>query len=138
MFKRVFSFVLIMMMTLVSTMTADAKDVYFATRRHEQSEYGEWSATYCPTRIELDIVDTKTLVIKTKTRGTVSYTFNDLVSNRDATNSLITFYDADGYKIGDILFKDTDWGTGKPEDFWGLVIYRKNGTRVVYLKSEQY
>lgn len=137
MFKRVFSFILIMVM-LVCTITAEAKDVYFATHRSEQSEYGEWSDTYCPTRIELDIVDTKTLVIKTKTRGTVSYTFNDIDSQRDATNSLITFYDADGYKIGDILFKDTDWGTSKPEDFWGLVIYRKNGTRVVYLKSEQY
>ena len=135
MFKRVFSFILIMVMS-ICTITAEAKDVYFATCRHEQSEYGEWSMTYCPTRIELDIVDTKTLVIKTKTRGTVSYTFNDLGSKRDETNSLITFYDADGYKIGDIVFKDTDWGTGKPEDFWGLVIYRKNGTQVIYLKSE--
>lgn len=33
---------------------------------------------YCPTRIELD-VDAKTILIKTRTHGTASYTFSNIV-----------------------------------------------------------
>ena len=68
-------------MAIVCTMTANAqKYVYFATHRFVQNEFGEMSPNslikaYCPTRIELDL-EAKTLLIKTKTHGTVSYTIS--------------------------------------------------------------
>jgi hypothetical protein len=79
--KNRIKFILIMVMTIVCTMTANAqKDVYFATHRFVRNEFGELlprsdKEAYCPTRIEVDYV-AKTLLIKTKTHGTASYTFD--------------------------------------------------------------
>ncbi len=82
MFKRVFCFILIMVLS-ICTITANAIIVYFATHRLVTNEYGEEfpksaKEAYCPTRIELD-VDAKMLLIKTRTHGTASYTFSDYV-----------------------------------------------------------
>lgn len=128
--KRVFRFILIMVMAIAYTMTADAKDVFFATHRSIQNEYGEIlpenpDAAYCPTRIELDL-DAKTLVIKTKTRGTASYTFSDY----NATEKAIFFYDAKGKEIGCMLFSDTRFIQFK------MLVINKGDTLILYSKYD--
>lgn len=123
MFKRVFSFVLIVVMS-ICTITANAqKNVYFAKHRYVQNEYGELLprndiAAYCPTRIEVDY-DAKTLLVKTKTHGTASYVLGGyiLLSEKRA----IVFYDTEGKHLGMISFRDTSYS-----DFDTLVIDRKN------------
>lgn len=128
--KRVFRFILIMVMAIAYTMTADAKDVFFATHRSVQNEYGEIlpknpDAAYCPTRIELDM-DAKTLVIKTKTRGTANYTFSDF----HATEKAIFFYDAKGEKIGGMLFSDTRFTQ------FEMLVINKGDTQIMYCKYD--
>ena len=107
--KNRFKFIIIMVMAIVCTMTANAqKYVYFATHRFVQDEYGETSPkkldeAYCPTRIEVD-KDAKTLLVKTKTHGRASYTF----SNFKTTEGKYFFYDTKGNNIGCMFFYTTD------------------------------
>ena len=144
MFKRVFSFILIMVM-LICTITANAKDVYFATHRQIQNEYGELlprsdREAYCPTRIEVDY-DAKTLFIKTKTHGTASYMFSDYdyrdllgTTFEEIAKKAIVFFNAKGEIIGSLFFTDYNYS-----DFLGLTMYRKNNTaKVIYVKLKQY
>lgn len=123
-----------MVMAIVCTMTANAqKDVYFATHRFVQNEFGEISPkyskdAYCPTRIELDL-EQQTLLIKTKTHGTVSYTISDvLVVEND-----VHFFDGKGNKIGGIEYTDATF-----QDFKALVIIRNNNTMVTYVNGDKF
>lgn len=126
--KNRFKFIIIMVMAIVCTMTANAqKYVYFATHRAVIDEYGEMlqkttKEAYCPTRIELDM-DAKTLFIKTKTHGSVSYTFSDF----DFYNKSVWLLNEKDEKIGGIVFEDTDL-----THFQVLGIYRKDGSMVIY------
>lgn len=120
-------FIIIMVMAIVCTMTANAqKYVYFATRRVVRNEYGERKSAYCPTRIELDM-DAKTLFIKTKTHGSVSYTF----SNYRFYDEGVWFLNEKDEKIGGICFRDTDL-----TDFQILGIERKDGSMVFYVNID--
>lgn len=130
MFKRVFSFILIMVMS-ICTITANAKNVYFATHRVVTNEYGEdfpksAKEAYCPTRIELD-VDAKTILIKTRTHGTASYTFSNIVLKDQG----VVFFDGKGEVVGGIVFLDTDYS-----EFGALQIFRKDNTKITYMKIE--
>lgn len=114
----------------ICTITAEAKDVYFATHRFVQNEYGELlprsdKEAYCPTRIEVDF-DAKTLLIKTKTHGTASYTFNYF----DLKEKFIIFYNVKGEQVGGIEFRDFNYS-----DFNCLIIRRKNDTLIAYTAS---
>jgi hypothetical protein len=116
---------------LVCTITAEAKDVYFAYYRAVINEipFKVHHSVYCPTRIEVDY-DAKTLVIKTETRGTASYTFSDIYVDTKSKVILFIDYTKDnviGDTIGGIVFADTDYS-----EFNSLVIYRKNNTAIVY------
>lgn len=129
-----------MVMAIVCTMTANAqekelpypyytgyKEVYFATHRFVQNEFGEvlpnsHIKAYCPTRIELDITK-KTLLIKTKTHGAVSYTFSDV----RVEEKFAFFLDRKDNLIGGIIYTDASC-----QYFKCLVIYRNNDTRVIY------
>ena len=115
---------------ITSTMMVNAKDVFFATHRFVQNEYGEIipkndNAACCPTRIELDL-DAKTIVIKTKTRGTASHTFSDY----SAIEDVVSFYDAKGEIIGWMTFSDTSFA-----QFTALVIL-KGDTKIAYVKDD--
>lgn len=129
--KNRFKFIIIMVMAIVYTMTANAqKDVYFATHRFVQDEYGETSPkkldeAYCPTRIEVD-KDVKTILVKTKTYGTASYTF----SNFKITEGKYFFYGTKGEKIGCMVFYSTDNTLLNR-----LIIYRSDDTIETYEKN---
>ena len=131
--KNRFKFIIIMVMAIVCTMTANAqKYVYFATHRFVQNEFGEMSPNslikaYCPTRIELDL-DAKTLLIKTKTHGTVSYTISDVLVEEDCAH----FFDEKGNKIGGIKYTDDTCIY-----FKGLAIIRNNDTIVTYVDGDK-
>jgi len=129
--KRVFRFILIMVMAIAYTMTADAKDVFFATHRTEQDEFGEIQPTklsdaYCPTRIEVD-TEAKTLLIKTKTRGTASYTFSDFT----VYERMVSFFDDNDNIIGSIVFINNNLN-----DFVSLTINKKNNTTITYFNKD--
>lgn len=131
--KRVFRFILIMVMAIAYTMTADAKDVYFATHRTVTNEYGEvlplnFSDAYCPTRIEVDY-DAKTLLIKTKTHGTANYTYSEFTIK----DKFICFFDVNEKMIGAILFLDNDLN-----EFVSLTICKKNDTHITYFEKENF
>lgn len=122
-----------MVMAIVCTMTANAqKYVYFATHRYVQNEFGEISPNslikaYCPTRIELDL-EAKTLLIKTKTHGTASYTISGVLVKEDCVH----FFDEKGNKIGGIMYTDETF-----QDFKGLAIIRNNNTIVTYVDGDK-
>ena len=126
-------FIIIMVMAIVCTMTANAqKYVYFATHRFVQDEFGEISPkyskdAYCPTRIEVDL-EQQTLLIKTKTHGTVSYTISDCFVKEDCVH----FFDEKGNKIGCIIYTDATF-----QDFKGLTIIRNNNTMVTYVDGDK-
>ena len=121
-------FIIIMVMAIVCTMTANAqKYVYFATYRAVINEYGETlpkykKDAYCPTRIEIDL-EAKTLFIKTKTHGSVSYRFSDI----RLFDKSISFYNEKDEQIGCIVFGDTDFS-----EFHVFGIDRKDGSSVIY------
>lgn len=127
-------FIIIMVMAIVCTMTANAqKDVYFATHRFVKDEYGEilpnrrLNEAYCPTRIELDL-EAKTLLIKTKTHGTVNYKISDVLVEEDCAH----FFDEKGNKIGGIKYTDDTCIY-----FKGLAIIRNNDTIVTYVDGDK-
>lgn len=126
-------FIIIMAMAIVCTMTANAqKYVYFATHRYVQNEFGEMSPNslikaYCPTRIEVDL-EQQTLLIKTKTHGTASYTISDCLVKEDCVH----FFDEKGNKIGGIMYTDETF-----QDFKGLAIIRNNNTTIIYINSDK-
>ena len=126
-------FIVIMVMAIVCTMTANAqKYVYFATHRFVQNEFGEISPkyskdAYCPTRIEVDL-ERQTLLIKTKTHGTISYTF----SNAFVEENGVHFFDGKGNKIGAIVYTDETF-----QNFKGLAIIRNNDTMVTYVDGDK-
>ena len=130
-------------MAIVCAMTVNAqknayKDVYFATHRTVINEYGEMlpkspKEAYCPTRIEVDL-EQQTLFIKTKTHGSTSYTFSRFEKVDKRGNIIevgVLFFDENDECIGTIGFADTEC-----LKFKGLLIYRKDGTRVSYLNSD--
>lgn len=113
-------------MTIVCTITVSAeKDVYFATHRIIYNEYGELLKAYCPTRIEID-VNAKTILVKTKMRGTAVYTF----SNFRVIETGAGFYDVKGNLMAVISFADNYSG------FRGLKIFGKDDTFVIYFKTD--
>lgn len=122
-------FIIIMVMAIVCTMTANAqeKDVYFATHRFVQDEYGETQPknldyAYCPTRIEVD-KDAKTLLVKSKAHGVASYPF----SKFDATEKSVFFYGTKGEKIAIMVFYSTTQNA-----FNKLIIYQSDDTIEIY------
>ena len=122
-----FKFILIMVMAIAYTMTANAqKEVYFAKYRYVQDEYGETlpksrGTAYCPTRIEVDTI-AKTLLVKNKKHGSTTYTFSDftIVGHQGGV-----LYDCKGKKIALFGLK---WYT----KLSFLYIYREDDTVVKY------
>lgn len=134
-------FIIIMVMAIVCTMTANAqKDVYFATHRFVQDEYGEilpnrrLNEAYCPTRIEVN-KNTKTLLIKTKTRGTVSYKYKCINWEETDIDERLCFYNAKLELIGCLVFDGSGFNDSS---FKGLFICRKNDTMVMYVNPRKF
>lgn len=129
MFKRVFSFILIMVMS-ICTITAEAKDVYFANYRFVLNEYGEilsksFDEAYCPTQIEID-PDAQAINIKNKD-NTASYKVSEFRVNGKS----MAFYD----EKGDLIIVITFTTDTKQLYLSSLVLFRDD-TNIVYLKID--
>lgn len=124
--KNRFKFIIIMVMAIVCTMTANAqKDVYFATHRFVQNEFGEISPkdfndACCSARIVVDM-GARTLLVATKTQGDESYTFSRFQKEKGN----IYFFDEKDNKIAYMTFD---------KDFSALFLYRNDYSIVEYRK----
>lgn len=124
MFKRVFSFILIVVMLVctitacstISTITAETRSVYFATHRLVENKYEQpplvESFVSCPTCIEVDYGVKRILVINT--HGTASYTFNQ------------------AYTLGDIIF----FNKTKKNIGIGYIMFQEDGSFLLEIEKE--
>lgn len=129
MFKRVFSFILIVVMLVCTitacTITAEAEDVYFATHS-VTNEYDKLELSSPESHlIEVDYDAKEILVINTKTHSTASYTFNRYTFNRyNILEGNIIFFNEKQKIIGYILFHEYDG--------FLLIIKKEDGTSIIY------
>lgn len=132
MLKNNFKFIIIMVMAIAYTMTANAqKDVYFATRRSIVDEYDQLlGEIYDSIRIEIDW-DVKEVSIDSKSEC-LGTGFNFSNFRQSKSKRAIFFFNENGDEIGGILFTDTC-----KTDFEKFVINDECDRQKIYWKGYQ-